>query len=75
MLLEIMNQHVPIVQYLEFFIRIIAACACGAIIGVERSHRLKEAGVRTHMLVCCAAALMIIISKYGYGMCQADRSL
>ena len=66
MLLEIMNQHVPIVQYLEFFIRIIAACTCGAIIGVERSHRLKEAGVRTHMLVCCAAALMIIISKYGF---------
>ena len=66
MLLEIMNQHIPITQYLEFFFRIITACACGAVIGLERSHRLKEAGVRTHMLVCCAAALMIIISKYAF---------
>ena len=66
MLLDIMNQHISIVQYLEFFSRIVVACACGAVIGVERSHRLKEAGVRTHLLVCCAAALMIIISKYGF---------
>ena len=66
MLLELMNEHIPFVQYLEFFVRILAACACGALIGVERSHRLKEAGVRTHLLVCCAASLMIIISKYGF---------
>ena len=66
MLLEIMNQHIPMLQYLEFFSRIIVACACGALIGVERSHRLKEAGVRTHLLVSCAAALMVIISKYGF---------
>ena len=66
MLLAIMNQHIPIMQYLEFFSRIVVACVCGAAIGVERSHRLKEAGVRTHLLVCCAAALMIIISKYGF---------
>ncbi len=66
MLSDVMNQHISIVQYLEFFIRILAAAGCGAIIGVERSRRLKEAGVRTHLLVCCAAALMIIISKYGF---------
>ena len=66
MFLEIMNQRIQILQYLDFFLRILLACGCGAIIGVERSHRLKEAGVRTHLLVCCAAALMIIISKYGF---------
>ena len=66
MLLEIMNQHISSLQYLEFFTRIVLACVCGAVIGVERSHRLKEAGVRTHLLVSCAAALMIIISKYGF---------
>ena len=66
MLLDIMKQHLSILQYLEFFVRILLACICGAVIGVERSHRLKEAGVRTHLLVSCAAALMIIISKYGF---------
>ncbi|MBQ7656715.1 MAG: MgtC/SapB family protein [Clostridia bacterium] len=66
MLLDIMNQHIQMNQYLEFFLRIIVACFCGAIIGVERSRRLKEAGVRTHLLVCCTSALIIVISKYGF---------
>ena len=39
---------------------------CAACIGFERSKRFKEAGVRTHIIVCCAAALIMIISKYGF---------
>ena len=66
MLSGILTQHISILQYLEFFLRIIAASVCGAIIGTERSRRLKEAGVRTHILVSCAAALIIIVSKYGF---------
>ena len=53
-------------QYLDFFIRIIVACICGAAIGFERSKRLKNAGLRTHIMVCCASALMMIVSKYGF---------
>lgn len=53
-------------QYLEFLIRILVSCACGACIGYERTKRLKEAGIRTHIIVCCAAALTMIISKYGF---------
>lgn len=53
-------------QYLEFFARIIVACLCGAAIGYERSMRYKEAGIRTHIIVCCASALMMIVSKYGF---------
>ena len=60
------NQNIPFMYYLEFFIRIALSCVCGAVIGLERSRRLKEAGVRTHLLVSCAAALMIIVSKYGF---------
>lgn len=66
MLLDLMNQHLSLLQQGEFFLRILAACLCGALIGVERSHRLKEAGVRTHLLVACTAAVMIIVSKYGF---------
>ena len=53
-------------QNLEFLLRIIVACVCGAAIGYERSKRFKEAGIRTHVIVCCAAALTMIISKYAF---------
>ena len=66
MFLDFLGQHIPVTHYLGFFFRIILACACGAFIGIERGHRLKEAGVRTHLLVCCTAALLMIISKYGF---------
>ena len=55
-----------VVQMLEFALRVVAACMCGAVIGFERSRRFKEAGVRTHIIVCSAAALFMLISKYGF---------
>ena len=58
--------HFSLLQYLEFLIRILVSCFCGACIGFERTKRLKEAGIRTHIIVCCAAALTMIISKYGF---------
>lgn len=57
----------PILKfYLEMFLRIVIACVCGFTIGYERTRRFKEAGIRTHVIVCLAAALMMIISKYGF---------
>ena len=53
-------------QHLEFFLRILIAGICGATIGFERTRRFKEAGVRTHVIVCAAAALIMIVSKYGF---------
>ncbi len=50
----------------EYILRIIVAAACGAVIGLERSRRQKEAGLRTHIIVCLGAALMMVISKYGF---------
>ena len=61
-----LNSQFSLMQELDFFCRILLACICGACIGMERSKRLKEAGIRTHVIVCCAAALMIIVSKYGF---------
>ena len=40
---------------------------CGAGIGFERETRLKTAGIRTHIIVSLGSALMMIISKYGFG--------
>lgn len=42
------------------------ASLCGCMIGYERTRRLKEAGVRTHCVVACGAALMMVVSKYGF---------
>ena len=53
-------------QTADFIIRLVLACACGAAIGFERSRRFKGAGIRTHIIVCCGAALMMIVSKYGF---------
>ena len=66
MLVEYLNSQFSILQNVDFFIRILAACFCGACIGFERSKRFKEAGIRTHIIVCCASALMMLVSKYGF---------
>ena len=66
MLAEYLNSQFSVMQNVDFFIRLLAASLCGACIGFERSKRFKEAGVRTHIIVCCAAALMMIVSKYGF---------
>ena len=50
----------------ECVLRIVLSCLCGYLIGVERTKRLKEAGVRTHSIIAAASALIMIISKYGF---------
>ena len=60
------SDHIDLMMMLEFGIRMILAMACGTVIGYERSRRFKGAGLRTHVIVCCAAALLMVISKYGF---------
>ena len=36
------------------------------LIGIERSNRSKEAGTRTHFIVACGAALIMVVSKYAF---------
>ena len=62
----LLNSHFSLLQGAEFCLRVLIACACGAVIGIERSRRFKEAGVRTHVIVCAAAALIMVVSKYGF---------
>lgn len=51
---------------LDYLLKLAVAGICGAVIGYERKSRLKEAGIRTHMLVAIGAALIMIVSKYGF---------
>lgn len=49
-----------------YALRLLIAAICGLAIGFERKNRLKEAGMRTHMIVAIGAAMMMIVSKYGF---------
>ncbi|SNS19688.1 putative Mg2+ transporter-C (MgtC) family protein [Humidesulfovibrio mexicanus] len=51
----------------DFLLRIALAGVLGALIGIERQLRAKEAGLRTHVLVCIGSAMFMIVSKYGFG--------
>ncbi len=47
-------------------LRMVIAGICGSVIGLERSRRQKDAGIRTHMIVALGAALAMLVSKYGF---------
>ncbi len=51
---------------LEAILRLLLSGICGGLIGLERSRRQKEAGIRTHIIVCMGSALMMVVSKYGF---------
>ena len=58
--------NMPATLFWECLLRIFLAALCGLVIGFERKARLKEAGVRTHLIVALGAALITIVSKYGF---------
>lgn len=51
---------------LEFIFRLFLAGVLGALIGLDREYRAKEAGYRTHFLVSLGSALLMILSQYGF---------
>lgn len=51
---------------IDFVIRLSVAGVLGAVIGLEREYRAKEAGYRTHFLVSLGSALIMIVSQHGF---------
>ncbi len=51
---------------LEFIFRLFLAGVLGALIGLDREYRAKEAGYRTHFLVSLGSALLMIVSQFGF---------
>ncbi len=47
-------------------INLLLSIMLGFAIGLERKQRSKEAGIRTHTIVCLGSALMMVVSKYGF---------
>jgi putative Mg2+ transporter-C (MgtC) family protein len=44
-------------------VRLLIAALLGGILGFEREHKGKAAGVRTHMLVALGAALFVLVPQ------------
>jgi putative Mg2+ transporter-C (MgtC) family protein len=51
-------------EYFEISFRLVAALFAGGLIGLERSHRGRPAGFRTHALVCLASGLLMLVTVY-----------
>jgi putative Mg2+ transporter-C (MgtC) family protein len=49
---------------LQIFIRLFLSMLLGGLIGWERESRRQPAGLRTHMLICMGATLLMILSIY-----------
>lgn len=52
---------------LTYLIGVAVSVVLGFAIGFERKLRSKEAGIRTHTIVCAGSALIMVVSKYGFG--------
>jgi putative Mg2+ transporter-C (MgtC) family protein len=57
---------------LEIAVRLLVAATLGSLIGFERERLLWAAGIRTHMLVCVGACLVMIVSAYGFNDVLSD---
>lgn len=60
-------------QITRILTRLLLAALLGGVLGYEREHQGKAAGIRTHMLVAIGAALFVLVPQQA-GMLIADQS-
>ncbi len=53
--------------HLEILLRLLAAFACGAVIGLNREFHRKPAGFRTFALLAIGSAVVVIVMEQEYG--------
>lgn len=52
--------------------RLLLAMICGGVLGLNREHKRRPAGLRTYMLVCMSAALVMLTSQFAVGEQASD---
>ena len=52
------------IEELKYLISILISVVLGFLIGYERKLRFKEAGIRTHTIVCAGSALIMVVSNF-----------
>lgn len=50
--------------FLDVALRLLLACICGGIIGINRGLKNRPAGIRTHTIICMGSALTMILGIY-----------
>ncbi|MBS1938086.1 MAG: MgtC/SapB family protein [Bacteroidetes bacterium] len=50
----------------QILLRLLLAALFGALIGLERERKNWVAGLRTHMMVCVGACLIMMVSAFGF---------
>src|SRR4051812_18877177 len=53
-------------------LRLSVAAALGGAVGLERELRERQAGLRTHLVVCVGAALFTLVSAYAFTGIRVD---
>ena len=51
-------------------LRLLLAAFMGGILGIERTRKLRPAGLRTYMLVCIGACTCLLYTSIGEIICQ-----
>jgi putative Mg2+ transporter-C (MgtC) family protein len=59
----------------DILLRLLTAAILGSIIGFERERLLWSAGIRTHMVVCVGACLIMIVSAFGFADTLTSRNV
>ena len=62
-----------VTEITTLIIRLLMAALLGGILGFEREHRGKAAGIKTHMLVAVGSALFVLIPQQA-GLSEAELS-
>ena len=57
---------IPSLTWPHELLRLSVAAVLGGAVGLERELREREAGLRTHLVVCVGASLFTIVSAYGF---------
>ena len=70
---ELVSGFPDSVEMASITVRLILAIALGGLLGLQRAHVGKAAGMRTHMLVALGAAIVVLMPKLN-GMSSADMS-
>src|SRR5512143_1610496 len=58
----------------ELVARLLLGALLGGVIGFERHTHGRPAGLRTHILVCLASTLVMIVSEYYHHLASLDPS-
>jgi putative Mg2+ transporter-C (MgtC) family protein len=57
---------IPTLEWPHVLLRLSVAAVLGGAIGMERELRERQAGLRTHLVVCVGSALFTLVSAYGF---------